>query len=43
MKSKIDHNSNKLFSIGVPVSANLHLAFILLTASVVIDVGFLIF
>ena len=32
MKSKIDHNSAREFSIGVPVNANLDSAFIFLIA-----------
>ena len=36
-KSKIDHNSKRLFSIGVPVRANLTLAFISFTVSLLID------
>ncbi|MPM48038.1 hypothetical protein SDC9_94759 [bioreactor metagenome] len=42
-KSKIDHNSIKLFSIGVPVRANLTLALTFFTASVLNAIGFFIF
>jgi len=42
IKSNIDHNSNKLFSIGVPVSANLTLLFIFFTLIAFKDSGFFI-
>lgn len=41
MKSNIDHSSLKLFSIGVPVSANLYLHFISLTVRAFFVSGFL--
>ena len=42
-KSKIDQSSIRLFSIGVPVKANLTLALTFLTALVIIESGFFIF
>ena len=43
IKSNIDQSSIKLFSIGVPVNANLTLAFTFFIAFVIIASGFLMF
>ena len=43
IKSNMDHNSTKLFSIGVPLKANLFFAFMDFTAYVTEAIGFFIF
>ena len=43
IKSNIDQSSKRLFSIGVPVSANFDFAFIFFIACVITESGFFIF